>query len=78
MHGLSELKNTQTNNKLILPLKLDIFFEIMDRIKEFIDSQRFKLFLFNKMKCIKFLNSMINSLSDVFCNDLNYSFFLFH
>ena len=78
MHGLSELKNTQTNNKLILPLKLDIFFEIIDRTKEFIDSQRFKLFLFNKMKCIKFLNSMINSLSDVFCNDLNYSFFLFH
>ena len=75
LHGLSELKNTQTNNKLIIPLKLDIFFEIMDKTKEFIDSQRFKLFLFNKMKCIKFLNSIINSLSDVFCNDLNYSIF---
>ena len=76
LHGLSEIKNIQTNNKFLLPLKIDIFFEIMDRIKEFINSPRFKLTLYNKLKCIKFLNSIINSLNDVFCNEMNYSIFI--
>ena len=75
LHGLSEIKNIQINNKFILPLKLELFFEIMDKTKEFINSPRFKLSLFNKLKCIKFLNSIINSLTDIFCNEVNYSVF---
>lgn len=75
LHGLSEIKNIQANNELILPKKLDIFFEIMDKTKEFIDSEKFKISLFNKMKCIKFLNSIISSLDDFFSNELNYNFF---
>ena len=75
LHGLSEIKNIQINNKFILPMKLDLFFEIMDKTKEFIDSERFKIFLFNKMKCIKFLISIISSLNDFFCNESNYNYF---
>ena len=75
LHGVSEIKNTQFNNKFILPTKLDIYFEIMNKTKEYINSPRFKMILYNKMKCIKFLNCILNTLTDFFCNESNYKVF---
>ena len=72
LHGLSELKNAKNNNKLILPSNLDVYFEIMNKTKEYINSPRFKLSSYNKMKCIKFLNEIINTLNSIFCNELSY------
>ena len=75
LHGIYELKNAKNNNKLILPSHLDVYFEIIDKIKGYINSQRFKLSLYNKLKCIKFLNEIINTLNAIFCSELNYNFF---
>ena len=75
LHGISEIKNIQANNKYILPSKLDIFFEIMDKFNEFIHSERFKLTPYNKMSCLKLLNNLIIILSDVFINKINYEIF---
>ena len=76
LHGLSELKNCQYNNKNILASKLDIFFEIMNKTKQFIDSPRFKLSFYNRMKCLKFLNSILNLLNEFFGNEANYKIFI--
>ena len=75
LHGISEFKNSQYNNKNILASKLDIFFEIMNKTREFINSPRFKISLFNRMKCNKFLNSILITLNDIFSNELNYNIF---
>ena len=75
LHGLSEIKNIKNNNKILLPSKLDVFFEIMDKFQEFINSARFTLTPYNKMKCLKMLNNLINILNDIFCNELNYGVF---
>lgn len=75
LHGLSEIKNTQNNDKFILATKLDIYFDIMNSTKEFINSPRFKLTLFNRMLNIKLLNSVLATLTDIFCNELNYNIF---
>ena len=75
LHCLSELKNIKNNNKLLLPSKLDIFFEIMDKFNEFIHSERFKLTPYNKMICIKMVNNLITLLNDIFGNKQNYDIF---
>ena len=75
LHGLSEIKNTQNNNIFILATKLDIFFEIMNRTNEFINSPRFKVSLYNKMESRRFLNGILTTLNDLFGNELNYKFF---
>ena len=41
LHGLSEIKNIKSNNILILPSELNIFFEIMDKFGEYVHSERF-------------------------------------
>ena len=75
LHGLSEIKNTQNNNKLILATKLDFFFEIMNKTNEFINSPRFKISLYNKMESRRFLNGILTTLTNLFCNELNYKMF---
>ena len=75
LHGLSEIKNTQNNNIFILATKLDIFFEIMNRTNEFINSPRFKVSLYNKMESRRFLNGILTTLNDLFGNELNYKLF---
>ena len=75
LHGLSEIKNIKNNNTFLLPSKIDIFFEIMNEFKEFVNSERFKLTQFNKMQCIKMINNLINNLNDIFLIELNYEIF---
>ena len=75
LHGLSEIKNTQNNNKFILATKLDFFFEIMNKTNEFINSPRYKISLYNKMLSRRFLNGILTILTDLFCNELNYKIF---
>ena len=75
LHGLSEIKNIKNNNIFLLPSKIDIFFEIMNKFKEFVNSERFKLTQFNKMQCIKMMNNLINNLNDIFLIELNYEIF---
>jgi len=75
LHGLSEIKNTQNNKKFILATKLDIFFEIMNKTNEFINSPRFKISQYNKMESRRFLNGILTTLTDLFCNELNYKIF---
>ena len=76
LHGLSELKNIKSNNKYLLPSKLNIFFEMMDKFNEFIHSGRFILTPYNKMICLKMINNLITLLNDIFGNKLNYDIFL--
>ena len=75
IHGLSEMKNIKTNNIYLLPSKLDIFFEIMDKFNGFFHSGRFKLTPYNKMKCLKLLNNLITNLIDIFGNESNFNIF---
>ena len=75
LHGLSEIKNLKNNNKLLLPCKIYIFFEIMDKFKEFVHSERFELTPYNKMQCIKMVNNLIINLNDIFLNESNYNEF---
>ena len=69
------MKNIKSNDKYLLPSKLDIFFEIMDKFDEFFHSGRFKLTPYNKMKCIKLLRNLITILIDIFGNELNFDIF---
>ena len=74
-HGLSEIKNTKSNNKLLFPSKVGTFMEMMNKFKEYIKSTRFKLTPYNKMQCIKMVNNLINILNDIFTNKVYYEFF---
>ena len=48
----------------------------MNKTKQFIESPRFKLSLYNRMKCLKFLNSILNILNEFFGNEVNYKVFI--
>ena len=77
LHGLSEIKNIKNNNTFLLPSKIDIFFEIMNKFKEFVHSEKFKITPYNKMQCIKMMNNLISNFTDIFLNELNYEIFNF-
>ena len=75
LHGLSEIKNIKISNVLILPSRLDIFFEIMDKFGEYVHSERFILTPYNKMQCIRMINNLIINLNDIFLIKSNFDIF---